>query len=228
MCETNTCVCRYFLFALKPYTGIYSFRQAKQNSKTKHLCSALKLYPNIFFYFIHTCTLFRKAIPLHIHYILFRLFAQLQSAPPGTALSYICPNILTCSSYSFFIASPNKPIKNPTTPAKANKILYINSSFHSGHKPFLYLQYSISPVPFLVLCLRYSKKINVFLQPDKKRTVYAAHIHCSKPYSLCFISGILVQAKYNFSIFPFNSFFSLFSQVRKTHNFKVSSNPHAS
>lgn len=49
MCETNTCVCRYFLFALKPYTGIYSFRQSKQNSKAKHLCSALKLYPNIFF-----------------------------------------------------------------------------------------------------------------------------------------------------------------------------------
>lgn len=82
MCETNTCVCRYFLFALKPYTGIYSFRQSKQNSKAKHLCSALKLYPNIFFYFIHTCTLFRKAIPLHIHYILFRLFAQQQLTLP--------------------------------------------------------------------------------------------------------------------------------------------------
>lgn len=82
MCETNTCVCRYFLFALKPYTGIYSFRQAKQNSKAKHLCSALKLYPNIFFYFIHTCTLFRKAVPLHIHYTLFRLFAQQQLTLP--------------------------------------------------------------------------------------------------------------------------------------------------
>ena len=137
------------------------------------------------------------------------------------------PNIRT-SCYNFFIASPSSPIKNPTTPTIPNKILYINSSFHSGHKPFLYFQYSISPVPFLVLCLRYSKKINVFLQPDKKRTVYASHIHCSKPYSLCFISGILVQTEYNFSNFPFNSFFSLFSQVRKTHNFKVSSNPHAS
>ena len=63
-----------------PLNLIQAFIHFGRQNKT--LCSALKLYPNIFFYFIHTCTLFRKAIPLHIHYTLFRLFAQQQLTLP--------------------------------------------------------------------------------------------------------------------------------------------------
>ena len=82
MCETNTCVCRYFLFALKPYTGIYSFRQSKQNSKAEHLCSALKLYLNTFNHIIHNRTLLQTQYIYCIYYTLFRLFAQQQLTLP--------------------------------------------------------------------------------------------------------------------------------------------------